>query len=85
MDDTQKPALPAVNLDALAIGDWSLLARVGQGKATRAEIADLIVRLMGPAGAAVPWRRWTECLSAIYDALSEDANPKAEATPSRSA
>jgi hypothetical protein len=84
MDET-KPELPPVNLDALTIGDWAMLTRIGKGQASRAEVAELVTRLMGEEGARVPWRRWPECITAIYDALSEDANPKAEATPSRSA
>lgn len=76
--------IPAVNLDNLAIGDWSLLSRIGKGQATRAEVADLVVRLMGPEGASVPWRRWPDCIAAIYEALAEDANPKAEGAPSKS-
>lgn len=80
----QKAELPAVNLDNLAIGDWTLLTRIGKGQASRAEVADLIVRIMGQEGARVPWRRWPECITAIYDALNEDANPKAEGAASKS-
>ena len=82
--DEQKPALPAIDLDALAIGDWTLLTRIGKGQASRAEVAEIIVRLMGSDGARVPWRRWPDCIAAIYDSLNEDANPKAVAAPSAS-
>lgn len=66
--------LPPVNLDEMIVGDWELFGRVGQGKATRAEVADLIGRLMGKR---VKWSQREDALRAIYDALESDANPKA--------
>ena len=71
-------ALPAVDLSQFEMGDFELIERIYGNGATRRELADFVLRMMGEEAKHLKWNQRLAAVNKIIDALNESTNPKGE-------